>query len=239
MKYWVTILILSLTVFSFGQSLSDISKRLSLLESRVGFKHDTTGFSSLPKFDYVCDNESQNKSDYYHVTDLNNDGLNDLIYSGPCKPYDQTGIFLNDGSRFKRVYNYPGKIISIDKGTSTTIINILKEACCCDYYSDYIEVTIDHESKIAKNIITFEANTKISLGNKLKSVKVVGTIRTAPEINNVAKKDDCRNEIIKGNQLIRSEEFRNIVQLNKVGSWWLVLYQENKEKSWIGWIKMN
>lgn len=232
-------MLLGLTVFSYGQTLSDISKRLNALANRVDFPYDTTGFSSLPKFNYHCDDKNQKESDFYHVIDLNNDGLNDLIYSGPCMPYEQTGIFLNDGHKFKKVYNYPGKIVSVDKGPSATIINILKEACCCDYYTDYTQVTIDSASTMTKNIITFEANTKIKLSSKLSRVKVVGTLRTSPKIDNSLKKDNCKDEITKGNHLTRIVEFRNVVQLNKLGEWWLVLYQENKERSWIGWMKMN
>lgn len=224
---------------SFGQTLSDLEQRLQLLDSLSEFKYDTTGFSMLPKIDHFCDNENQNPWDYYHVADLNSDGLNDLIYSGPCKPYGQTGIFLNTGQAFKRVHNYPGTLVSIEKRTSSTIIHILKTACCCDYYSEYIAVTIDTTSNVTKNTIAFEANTKIKLGMRLRYSKVIGTLRTTPKTNDIIKKDPCNGQIVKGNQITRIENFKDIIQLNRVGSWWLVLYPQNKERSWIGWIKIN
>ncbi len=239
MKYVLTILLTGLTVLAYGQTLTDVDRRLRLLEARVPFEHDTTGFSSLPKFDYFCDNENQNTSDYYHVVDLNNDGLKDLIYSGPCMPYGQTGIFLNSGVSFRKIHNYPGEIVSIDKRPSKTIINILKVPCCCDHYTEYIEVTVDDSSNVTKHIITFTKNTKLTLGSKLRAVTVVGTIRTSPVIDDVAKKDDCRDVIIRGNQLIRLTKFSNIIQLSRAGSWWLVLYPETKERSWIGWMRFN
>lgn len=239
MRYTLTILVLMLRLLSSGQTLSDLDKRLRLLDNHPEFKYDTSGFSMLPKIDYFCDNENQNQWDYYHVGDWNSDGLNDLIYSGPCKPYGQTGIFLNTGHAFKKIHNYPGGLVSIEKRTSSTIIHILKTACCCDSYSEYIAVTIDTASNVTKNTIAFEANTKVTLGTRLTVVKVVGTIRATPEINDVSKMDSCRNQIIKGNQITRIENFKDIIQLNRVGSWWLVLYPQNKERSWIGWMKIN
>lgn len=232
-------MLIALTALVYGQTLSDIGKRLRLLENPAPFKYDTTGFSSLPKLDYFCDNKNQNKSDFYHVVDLNNDGLNDLIYSGPCMPYAQTGIFLNDGISLKKIHNYPGEIISVDTIASKTVIDILKVPCCCDRYTEYIRITVDDSSNVTKNTIIFRENTKITLGSKLRQLMVVGTIRISPEVNDTPKKDDCRDVINRGNQLIRLTKFRNIIQLKRVGIWWLVLYPESKEKSWIGWMRFN
>ena len=64
-------------------------------------------------------------------------------------------------------------------------------------------------------------------------------IRTTPQVNDEIKRNACNTAVNKGNQLTRIEEFKNIVQLNKFGEWWLVLYQENREKSWIGWMRLN
>jgi len=239
MRYLLTILTIGITFPSHGQTLTDLHNRLKYLQSPPTFKHDTTGFSAMPKFDFFCDNENPNKSDYYHVVDLNNDGIKDLIYSGPCKPYGQTRIFFNTGKTFKKAHSYPGEIVSIEKKSSLTVINILKNACCCDYYSEFIQITIDSVSNIRKNIIAFGADTKIKLNARPKIVKVVGVLRTTPELNDVTKKDSCRNQTLKGNHVTRIQKFTDIVQLNEDGSWWLVLYQQNQERSWIGWMKMS
>jgi hypothetical protein len=68
---------------------------------------------------------------------------------------------------------------------------------------------------------------------------VVGVLRTTPELNDMTKKDSCRNQILKGNHVTRIQKFTDIIQLNEVGPWWLVLYQQNQERSWIGWMKMS
>lgn len=238
MKYWLTILGGVLVVASYAQPLADISKRLKALEKQSAFQHDTVGFRSLPKFDYRCDNNNEHPWDYYHVMDVNNDGLKDLIYSGPCDKQGQTGIFLNLGRVFKRIYDFPGVIVSIDTGEHTTI-NILREACCCEDYSQYIQISIDKDARVTKHTIVFAPKTKITVANKLSRIKVVGTIRATPQINDVIKRNQCNTAVLKGNQLTRIQDFKNIVQLNKSGPWWLVLYPESNEKAWIGWMRLN
>jgi hypothetical protein len=195
MKIGFTLLFFGLIGVSYGQTLAEIEKRLGLLDNHVELKYDTTGLSTLPKFEYFCDDhfeayefpENKSKWDYYHVIDLNNDGLKDLLYSGPCLPYDQTGIFLNDGLSLKQIHSYPGQIISIEQKINGTIIETLKEFCCCDYFSDYVEVIIRNDSQVDKNEITFEGNTKIKL-DKLVMIKVIGVLRTSAELNDVKKK---------------------------------------------------
>ena len=238
MKYSLTILAGVWVAVSFGQPLADISKRLKALEQQTTFYHDTAGFFKLPRFDYRCDNGNEHPWDYYHIMDVNRDGLKDLIYSGPCGDHAQTGIFLNVGRVFRRIYDFPGVVISIDTGMVTTI-NMLREACCCEDYSQYIQVTIDQDARLTKNTIVFDPKTKIKLANKLSRVKVVGTIRGTPQINDVIKKNECKTAVLTGNQLTRIVEFKSIVQLNKSGPWWLVLYPENNEMSWLGWMRLN
>jgi len=239
MRYWLTILLGTFITFVYAQPLDDLGKRLKHLERQEDFKFDTTGFLSLPKLDYRCSKTNPHRWEYFHVADLNQDGLNDLIYSGPCSPSDQTAIFLNNGRVFRRIYDFPGKVVSIEKNESATIINILKEATPCEDFSQYTEVTIDLKSQLTKNTIHFGPKTKITLAGRLRQEKVVGMIRTSPQVNDEIKRNECNTAVRKGNQLTRIEEFKNIVQLNKFGEWWLVLYQENSEKSWIGWMRLN
>jgi hypothetical protein len=246
MRLAFTIFFFGLFGISYGQTISDIEKRLRLFDNQIVLKFDTTGLSTLPKFDYFCDDhfkaydfpESKNKWDYYHVIDLNNDGLKDLIYSGPCLPYPQTGIFLSDGVSLTRVHDYAGKVISIENKPGRTIINIFKEFCCCDYFSDYKEVIIRNDSHFDKNQISFEGNTQIKF-DKLREIKVKGVLRTSPELNDTEKKDDCSDQIIKGNHLAYIKKLTTVFQLNQSGQWRLILYPVDKFNSWIGWIKVD
>jgi hypothetical protein len=238
MKLSFTILLLLLAILSYAQTLDGLRERLSILQAKGEFNYDTTGFSSLPRIDYKCDNKNKRPVDNFHVVDLNEDGLNDLIYSGPCDGETQTGIFLNTGRVFRKVYDNVGKILSIEKAGSETKINIFKEACCCDFFSQYTQITINEKSEITRNTIVFGAQTKILVSSRFKEDKAMGTIRTTPQVNDVVKRDDCNNSV-KGNHLTRISDFRSIVQINKIGSWWLVWYPESGDRSWIGWMKLD
>jgi hypothetical protein len=240
MKDWLAILTLGITLTSYGQTLQDIEKRLRLLEKPPEyeeFKYDTTGFSKLPLFKYFCDEENENKWDYYHVVDLNNDGLKDLIYRGPCMPYSETGIFLNKGGSLGLIHSEPGNVLSIEKNKNGAVIQVLKWPCCCDSFFDSYEIVIHNDSHVEKNLIIFKSNTKVML-DKLKEIKVTGIVRSTEELNDTEKKDDCSDQLIKGNRLTEITKPTTVVQLCQRGQWRLVLYPENKMTSWIGWVKM-
>lgn len=236
MKLSFTILILGWATLTYGQKFDGLRNRLRLLQ-KSDFTYDTTGFSSLPRIDYRCDNKNKNRNDYYHVVDLNGDGRKDLIYSGPCDGVVQTGIFLNTGRVFRKVYDNLGKVVSVETAGSKTSIHIFKEGKRCDFFSQYTEVTIDEKSQMTRNTIVFGAQTKILIASRFKEDKVMGTIRTTPDVNDVIKRDECNNTV-KGNQLTRIHDFKDVIQINKAGPWWLVLYPETGDRSWIGWMKL-
>ena len=237
MKLLFAILISLAVNLCFGQSLESLRNRLIILEKQSEFRTDTTGFSSLPRIDYGCDNKNKTASEYYHVVDLNNDGRKDLLYSGPCKDGSQAAIFINTGKSLKKVYDNLGRIISIEQNGSKTSINVFKEASRCDFFSQYTEIVVNDKSEMTRHTIVFGAQTKISVAARLKKDKVVGTLRTTPHVNDIVKRDACNNAV-RGNQLTRIHDFRDVVQINKAGPWWLVLYPETGDRAWIGWMKL-
>jgi hypothetical protein len=244
MKITLTVILLVLSLKIDGQSLNEVRQKIQLILTPDKVTTDTTGFSHLPNLKMECDDhfnaydfpENKKKWDYYHVVDLNHDGLNDFIYSGPCLPYDQTSIFINDGSRLKRVFEYAGQIVSIKQLSDRTILTVFKESCCCDYNSDLVDITIHHDSKVEERWITFFGSTEIQV-DKMEKLKVSGILRTHPELNDSDKKDNCTDEMLKGNHLKNIVKPTEVIQLRRDGNWRLVLYPEDKKQSWIGWIK--
>jgi len=231
MKYLYTIIVFFIYLNSFGQKLNEIKLKLNLLESNYDFKLDSTGLSELLLPSYRCsENNSENN---WHVQDINNDGLKDLIYSGTCQPYYQTAIFLNSKNGFKLVYDYPGKIVSITENSNK--INILKSSCCCDYYSDLIEVSVNNKYEIQKNTISFNVETKIETQHKLNFKTVSGILRSTPILENKVKKDVCSDDTIIGNQ-IETIKNKQAIVLNEKNDWLLVLIERNEVYSIIGWI---
>jgi hypothetical protein len=236
MKLPSVILIALAVNLSFGQSGEGLRNRLRLLETLPEFRMDTTGFSSLPRIEYGCGNKNKT-AENYHVIDLNNDGRKDLLYSGPCKGASQAAIFINTGRSLKKIYDNLGRIISVEKNGSKSSINIFKEASRCDFFSQYTEIVINDKSEMTRHTIVFGAQTKISVAARLREDKVVGTMRTTPHVNDAVKRDACNNTV-RGNQLTRIHDFRDVVQINKAGPWWLVLYPETGDRAWIGWMKL-
>ncbi len=226
---------------SYGQELISIKSRLSLLEFETYFKLDSTGISELTVPDFFCISNKSDESEIiklensWHVQDLNNDGLKDLIYSGSCLPYSQTAIFLNNKKGFKLVYNYPGDLISIEKKSSEIKINVLKSSCGCDYYSDLIEVSINHKSEIQVNTISFHFETKIMTSEKLDSKIVSGILRRTSILNDKIKKDACTDDTMIGNQ-IEIIENQPVIILSEEKNWFLVLIKKSDTYSVVGWI---
>ncbi len=251
-KTFILILFLVLTTILRGQSIENISKRLNLLYNSPQIKFDTTGFSRLPKFQFFCTSEiiitekdgtervvpseTEDPWRYYSVIDLNKDGLNDLIYSGPCNPYYQTGIFMNDGKKLQLVYDYAGEIVSIEKSGSGTIINCLRQAIGCDSDNELTEIVISKARSPTINRITYGIIPKLNLRN-LKTVRVKGILRWSPRQDDVEKKDSCSDRLIKGNHLLLVDEATDAIQLDKSGHWLLIIFKKNRDESIIGWIK--
>jgi hypothetical protein len=228
-------------------------RRLNLLNNPVKVTFDTTGFFRLPKSKYFCTSdvviihndstksivpsETKDTWNYYSVLDLNDDGLNDLVYSGPCNPYYQTGVFINDGKELLLVYDFPGTIISIEKGNTGTTIHSLKEACCCDPDFDFTEIVVEKGSLFAKvNRITFR---KIPLQDfkKLERIKVKGVLRHTPVVDDELKKDHCLDGMIEGNHWLTLDKETEVIRISQSGPWALVLYEQTKYQSIIGWMK--
>lgn len=236
MKNCFLVLLVGLTTISRGQVIEDIQKRLNFLNNPSSLKYDTTGFSKLPKFEFFCDDDNPNKWDYFSVIDLDNDGLNDLVYSGPCSPYDKTGIFINDGKRMSKIYDFPGAIISLEKTGSGTIINSLKESIGCDPNFDFTEIVIKRGTSPATNRIIYAMMPKSNFKN-LEQIKIKGVLRRTPKQEDADKKDQCSNRILKGNHWLSIEKESNVIKLDQSDNWQLVLYKKSKDESVIGWIR--
>lgn len=241
----ITLLLSGLLRVLHGQSLTEIEQKIRLIKTPQNITYDTTGFFQLPKFISECDDhfkaydfpKDKTKWAYYHVIDLNQDGLKDVIYSGPCLPYNQTSMFLNDGISLKRIFDYAGKVVAIKQSSHKSVITIFKESCCCDCNSDLVEVTVGGDSRVEENWITFNGNTEIAF-DQIERVKITGVLRTSPEVNDIEFEDNCTDRSFKGNHLTYIQKETNVIQLSKRGPWRLILYPdpENKTYSWLGWI---
>lgn len=215
--------------------LESIQRRVNLINHPVSIKYDTTGFSKL-SVDNNCDDENEHPWDYYSVVDLNNDGQNDLIYSGPCMVYSQTSIYVTEANRLLLLYDQPGGIISMEFVGTQTRTNILREANGCLSSSELTEIIIEGTSSPIVHSIEIHVLPKKNFQN-LTYIKVKGILRWSPRKDDVDHKDGCE-QVYKGNQLLNIEEETEVIQLDQQGEWKLVLYDQNKFHSVIGWIQI-
>lgn len=233
MKHLITIVFFLSSISSFSQDFNALKIRIGLLKTTSNFKVDSTGISKIQVPTYYCDtNELGNN---WHVQDLNNDGLKDLIFTGTCQPYHQTAIFLNSKKGFQLVYDAPGKILSITSSTNGTEINSYNPSCCCEYYSSLIKVSINNLSVVEESTISFHDKTTITASDKLYAKTVSGILRSTPVVDDVTKKDPCTAEEKTGNRIGIAENESAIV-VNQENNWLLVFMKQDTSYA-VGWIK--
>lgn len=220
--------------YATAQTVEDVRRKLLVLSSPSPFMADTANLSKLPKLDYMCDDENTRRGDFYSVVDLNDDGLNDLLYSGPCLPYDQTGIFINYGSKLEKVYDYPGAIISVKKTSSGTVIASLKEPAGCDRFYELTEINIEGPRARTTRISFTQRPTFTSTDLSVTTVK--GILRSSSIEDNEVREDECSGQSVRGNHLLTIERDTHAIRLAHAGTWLLVLVAQDGEHSIIGWI---
>lgn len=223
---------------AFSQVDDGLYKCMDLILSadKSNFNLDSAGLSQLPDVNYECEKGGDGTN--WHVVDLNKDGLNDLIYSGPCQGAFQSAVFLNSGENFNKIHEYPGKLQAIDFSDNETNIYFLKTSCCCDYYSDLITVNLRFDKTVKTKHISYHFNTKLSASKKFKEMEISGVLRYEPMLNDSMSKDPCTDRPRIGNR-IRSLTNKKVILLDTKRGWNLVLYREDEGQAFIGWIRMD
>ena len=232
----VLIVLILLSGISFAQVEGEVRNRLMMLANAdsVRFQLDSTGISNLPKVDYHCCEEGES-SVFWHVQDLNNDNLEDLIYSGSCQPYDQSAVFLNTGATLEKVIDCPGKLLSADVTDTEMRLYVFRPGCCCENYNHFMEVTIGADNTIEQKIIEYHVETEINV-SKFSEKWSSGILRTTPAVNDSLYQDPCFSVEKVGNQILTISKEKVTVFDSKQG-WDLVLFEKDENYSVIGWIK--
>lgn len=237
LKLKSTLFILLLIPFvSIGQSYEELREELVIIQDvdHVSFPMNTKGYDTLPRVTYECFDEDLGR--FWHVQDLNNDGLNDMIYSGPCKPYNQSAIFMNNGDRLEKVFETPGKLLKIESKSEGARVYVFKESCCCDYYSGLTKIVVGLDGGIHKEVISYHVDTQLNLDKKLFKKSISGVLRSQPVVDDEVGIDPCFDQKKVGNHLYKLNA-QKVVVLQSKGGWDLVLCSKDEENSIIGWVK--
>src|SRR5687767_4263771 len=115
MKKLIFFAIMLISFQSFSQRPEELVRWLKTYHNETQVPFDTSGFSQLPPVANTCEEKDERDLANYHVADLNNDGFNDLVFSGPCMPYDQTVIYMNSGDGKLSSYDFSGKVVGFEK----------------------------------------------------------------------------------------------------------------------------
>jgi hypothetical protein len=174
----------------------------------------------------------------FHLIDLNQDSLLDLIDENTCYKYIRTIVYLKtkEGS-FKKVWDKQGRVLDIvlkDK----TIITVKKHACCCDNLHEINQLQIDKKSYNANlNIFTnWHFNSDIVDTPQLTrfyKTKNKAILRAKPILNDSLKPYECRDDIkIKGNQIgeyTEGVELKILAERNvQKKKWYFAMIPPNK-----------
>lgn len=224
---------------SATKEFAELEGRLAQIETTKIVKPDSTGLHLLPEIETLMEHEcfEENKAQYYHVTDLNADGRNDFIYSGACDPYQQVMIFLNTGTGWKWLFTQGNEVTSITKTSTGSVVDMIFTGCCGADYNSLPRLVINNDSIVSRNEITWFANTEVPLEKPFKKIRVSGVLRTFPGIDDHLE-GGLLKDSIPGNHLVKISTFTEVIQLNEIGRWRLVVYPETKERSYIGWINV-
>ena len=71
----------------------------------------------------------------FHWVDLNRDSFDDIVFSGLCMPYAETGLFLFKNGKYVRVDNMGGSVIDLKHEADGTTVFARNEACCCSFFN--------------------------------------------------------------------------------------------------------
>jgi hypothetical protein len=190
-------------------------------------------------FEHKIEKQSDVPCSFFHWFDLNSDGHEDLIFSGPCMPYLQTDVYLWSNGNYKFVYGSGGEIVKIIKYPDSTILFLRIDGCCCEVFSSLHKIIIPRNSMelIDTAYVAWHVETGFTQINKTwKFIGMADTIalRIAPERNNTIMKTDCTDGFKKGNITIEfKKEISGLILKDTISNgenWYLIMVQPNNLK---------
>lgn len=230
MKY----ILLLITCFAFfqlsAQNVENLKLKIDVHLDTAIFRNDSTGISSMNVGGTGCNVLYTDR--YWHVEDLNNDGLLDAIHNGPCLPYSETIIYLNDSNEFKQVYRGPGTIKAIKEIDGEKHIFIFKPSFGCDYDNKITELIVKKDT--VEHTKTFYFHQDIYLNGNLLYIKAkaTGDLRTNRRLFNKVHYDRCTGDTITGNIIAKLNETPCII-LDEYDEWYLITISSYKFTGWI------
>lgn len=172
----------------------------------------------------------------FHSADLDNDGDQDLIFNGPCTPYNHVIIYLNQKGKLNQVWDSPGEVIGIPQDEEGAEILVWNEGCCCEFYNS--AHSIHFQKSAAKPIVEslmWHQDIEIEADFFTKSLMASGIFRTIPLIDDIPKKAVCDDEMLIGNQDFVLKSPTNAYQIAIQDGMQLIAVEVSPQSWKLGW----
>lgn len=197
--------------------------------------NDTHGLFELPHLRFDC--ESYDKGNF-HVTDLNGDRINDLLYHGPCKPTIQTAAFIHNGIGYDKVLDVAGAIVEIersDEGAKLYLYNPAADCMDADRMGCY-ELNRRGEL-VAETTLLWSIDDTLPARPDNIPTHVRGVVRDHPQEDDALRTEPCFGDTVMGNRLFDTPDATAALLLRTCGDWQQVLVPHGEHNYRIAWIQ--
>ncbi len=205
------------------------------LENKVGQQNDTTGLYLMQIPPYDCEPMLPT---YFHVVDWSGDGVDDLIFNGPCNPYPQTQFILQTKKGLMLAYEMGGTLLNIEPAGDRCLAWVYGEAIGCLRTASLTEIALGSDGALlSRTIIEWNPEDTLPKSDEYAQVQVAGILReTAREYDDVLK-DECTGLKIIGNQVANLKTKCTALLLRSRNDWQLVCAPVADNHWRIAWIK--
>ncbi len=205
------------------------------MADKSGLQNDTTGISSIdmPLMDCLPNNLRN-----LHVYDWSGDGINDLIYNGPCISYAKTAFILQTDKGLYMAFELGGTLLGIEQVGDHCYAWIYNSAIGCMRTASICEIQLGRDGELLqRTTIEWNPTDTIPLSDEYAQVQVMGILREQAREYDAALKDECTGQKITGNQVARLTTPQQSLLITSRQDWQMVC-APIAEGSWrIAWIK--
>lgn len=196
-----------------------------------------------PSFDDCSLNPGKKYYRNFHLTDLNGDGRDDIIYEGSCPAENTVKIWIADGKgEYEIVFDWTGEVVALEVGYGTGMIGIHKKATKCAPYYQLILVYFEKQHlnpevfEVKVHNETVEEFLTVNFRDVSEVLQNKWRLRTLPELDDKQPRTTCTNKTIKGNVLGDFVAERSFELKSGKGDWKLMMIKDLKKGNFhVGW----
>ena len=235
--YIAGLLVLLLVTHSAQAQLGKIQSMMAsiTLESKIGQQNDTTGLSQMQIPAYNCNPMSLSS---FHVVDWSGDGVDDLIFNGPCNPYPQTQFILQTAQGLVLAYEMGGTLLHIEPAGDRCLAWVYGAAIGCLRTASLTQLELGGDGALLdRTIIDWNPADTLPISDDYAQVQVAGILRETARVYDDALTDECTGLKIIGNRVATLKTPSAALLLQSRTDWQLVCAPITENHWRIAWIQ--